>query len=52
MSSYKSQFCDNEYSNNKTLKTHQKTAKFCIGIQKGLNIQASLNTRENNYFLL
>ena len=34
MSDYKCEFCSNEYTNKKILKTHQKTAKFCIEIQK------------------
>jgi hypothetical protein len=34
MSTYKCEFCNNEYTNNKILKNHQKTAKFCIEIQK------------------
>ena len=50
MSDYKCQFCNNDYSNNNTLKTHQKTAKFCIVIQKGLNIQSSPDTREIRIF--
>ena len=33
MSSY-CEFCNNEYANKKILKNHQKTAKFCIEIQK------------------
>lgn len=52
MSSFKYQSYHKDYSINKTMETHQKTAKFCIGIQKGLNNQASLAIRENNYFLL
>ena len=34
MTNYKCDFCNNEYTNNKILKNHQKTAKFCIEIQK------------------
>ena len=34
MSSYKCKYCKNDYSTNISLKNHQKTAKFCIEIQK------------------
>ena len=44
------EYCNKEYATEKILKTHQKTAKFCIGIQKGLNIQASPDTREIRIF--
>ena len=50
MSNNKCQFCDNEYSNSKSLKTHQKTAKFCIEIQKGLKNQPNVQPLEIRTF--
>jgi hypothetical protein len=34
MSAYTCEFCRNEYSNQSTLKLHQRTAKFCLDLQK------------------
>jgi hypothetical protein len=34
MSTYKCEFCSNDYGSRKILKKHQQTAKFCIDIQK------------------
>ena len=50
MNNYKCQFCENEYSNKKILKTHQKSAKFCIEIQKGLKNKPNNHQRENLSF--
>ena len=44
MSTYKCEFCNNEYVNSKILKNHQKTAKFCIEIQKKPKIKPIINT--------
>ena len=44
MSSYNCHYCKKEYSNNKSLKVHQKTTKFCIEIQKGLENKPNDNT--------
>jgi vacuolar-type H+-ATPase subunit I/STV1 len=48
MSSYNCQYCNNEYSNNKSLKFHQKTTKFCIKIQKEFKNKPSDNETQNN----
>ncbi len=43
---HKCEFCGKEYSNLYTLKTHQKSAKFCIEMQKTINIE---NIEENSF---
>ena len=50
MSNNKCQFCDNEYSNTKSLKIHQKTAKFCIEIQRGLKNETNVQRLEIRTF--
>jgi hypothetical protein len=50
MSDYKCEFCNNEYTNVKILKSHQKTAKFCIEIQKKNQNELSDKTKTNLFF--
>ena len=47
---YNCEFCNNEYVNKKILTNHQKTAKFCILIQKKTQNETNSNTRENLVF--
>ena len=50
MSSYKCNFCDNNYGSKKSLTLHQKTAKFCLEIQKGMENHTNVHDIENIYF--
>ena len=51
MSSYKCNFCDNNYGTKKSLNLHQKTAKFCLEIQKGMKNNTNVHDTENDNFL-
>ena len=50
MSSYNCNFCNNSYGSKKSLNLHQKTAKFCIEIQKGMENHTKSQDPENTYF--
>ena len=44
-------FCKKEYSSKGILETHQKTAKFCLKIQKENENHTNVHTRENLSFV-
>ena len=51
MSTCKCEFCNNEYVNSKILKNHQKTARFCIEIQKRTQNETNNQYPETRRFL-
>jgi len=50
MSLNKCEFCSNEYGTKKSLILHQKTAKFCLKIQKENEKHTNVHNRENLSF--
>jgi hypothetical protein len=47
---HKCNFCTNEYGSKKSLVLHQKTAKFCLKIQKENENHTNVHTREILFF--